>query len=283
MGCGDAQSSTGDAHGGRDGDTILRGENDSDSRSQFHRVTTGGRLEGKTVTQHAHDIISVYKNSQYPFKSPKGKPLTSRQTDDDPSTTKHQNPNGHITLLTHDLARLPHGINSAIRPNSIRHIIRPMRKTSRARRHDLYKRIQVLDLVIILFSTSVHLGHAVPLSRLLFVPLEGVDIDGGAVGEDFDDEGDGFVAGDDPKVAGCDPGAFDGVGVFGLWVLNVGDVVGVVVLRVIVVGELLVAAFGGYTGLFNVRMSGGGCHRHALIPVSLRVMDGTHSLVVVHL
>ncbi|CAG8748478.1 3449_t:CDS:1, partial [Acaulospora colombiana] len=53
------QSGTGDAHGSRDRNTILRSENDSNSRSQFHRISTRRRLEGKSVAQHTHDIIAI--------------------------------------------------------------------------------------------------------------------------------------------------------------------------------------------------------------------------------
>ncbi len=37
----------------------LRGKSDGDGTAQFHRETTRGRHEGKSISEHLHDIVSV--------------------------------------------------------------------------------------------------------------------------------------------------------------------------------------------------------------------------------
>lgn len=73
----DTGGSADDAHGGRDGDSVLRGQEDSDSRAELHRESTRGRVHGETVTEGGHDIVPV-----------------GRETDNEHASTEGEHPDG---------------------------------------------------------------------------------------------------------------------------------------------------------------------------------------------
>jgi hypothetical protein len=101
----DTNGGTGDAHGGRDGKTVLGSENDGDGGSELHRETTGGRVEGDLVTEDLHDVVTV-----------------RGETDDDHDTSVGENPDGDGRLAARDLAGTPDMVDYCKRPNSVRDV-----------------------------------------------------------------------------------------------------------------------------------------------------------------
>ena len=67
--------STGDAHGGRYGDTVLGSEDDGDGGSELHGKPTGGGNQGDTVPKDGHNVVTV-----------------RGQTEDERSCSVHQHP-----------------------------------------------------------------------------------------------------------------------------------------------------------------------------------------------
>lgn len=56
---GNTKGTTSYAHSGGDGDGVLGGEEDCDSRAQLHTVSTRWRVESQAVTQGCHDLVPI--------------------------------------------------------------------------------------------------------------------------------------------------------------------------------------------------------------------------------
>ncbi len=63
--------------------------------------------------------------------------LTSSQTNDDPSTTKGEDPNGDGCILSHGLAGAPDLVDGSKWSNGVRNVVRSVSERSRAGGHDL--------------------------------------------------------------------------------------------------------------------------------------------------
>ena len=55
----DANSGTSDAHGGRDGERVLRKDQDGKSSAHLHGATSTGGVVGDLVTHDLHDVVAI--------------------------------------------------------------------------------------------------------------------------------------------------------------------------------------------------------------------------------
>ncbi|GAO47292.1 hypothetical protein G7K_1501-t1 [Saitoella complicata NRRL Y-17804] len=127
----------------RDGDVQTGGQHDCQSRTELHGETTGGGVRGETVSEVTHDVVTV-----------------GRETDNDGGTTERENPDGDIGLGARNNTTLPNLVDNDKGTDSVGDIISTVSERRGTSRQNLQERVEVLSLVIILRSTSVHLSDA---------------------------------------------------------------------------------------------------------------------------
>jgi hypothetical protein len=137
----DTHGGSDNALSGRDGKGKAGGHDDSDSGSELHGESTGGRLESQTVTKVAHDVVSV-----------------SPETNDDTSSSVTENPDGDGRLLG-DVAGVPDEVDGGERTDSVGDIVGSVGERRGGSSQDLEERVQVLSLVVEVSSTSVHVNN----------------------------------------------------------------------------------------------------------------------------
>jgi hypothetical protein len=116
----DTGSSTDDTHGGGNRDTELRSQDDGNGGSEFHRESTGRRVEGDFVTERDHHVVSV-----------------SSETNDDHGTTKGQHPNGGFGVFVGRETSVPDKVNRGKGTDGIGDIVGTVSESLSARGHDL--------------------------------------------------------------------------------------------------------------------------------------------------
>ncbi|KAJ3536198.1 hypothetical protein NMY22_g6134 [Coprinellus aureogranulatus] len=140
---GDTDGGANDAHGGRDGDTVLRGEDDGDGGAKFHRETTGGRHECDAVSEDGHDVVAV-----------------CRETDDEHACTKDQSPDRDGSLGSRELAGVPDVEDDGEGTNGVGDVVGSVGEGGNAGGEDLEEGVEVLGVVGVLLGASVGFSNA---------------------------------------------------------------------------------------------------------------------------
>ena len=118
--------------------TKFGGKDDGDGSTEFHRETTGRRLEGQAVAQILHDVISI-----------------GPETDDDTRATKSKNPCRNSSLAAFNAAVAPDFVDGGIGADGIGDVVGTMSERCGGGSHDLEEGEHVLDLVVKVGGTSV--------------------------------------------------------------------------------------------------------------------------------
>lgn len=140
--------------------TKTSGQDDSDNRAKFHGEATSRRHESHTVTQVAHDVITICP-----------------ETDDNTSTTKSENPNRNLSLASRDCAGLPDLVDRGIRADSIGNVVCAVDERGRSSGHDLEESVQEFGSVVEMLCTSVNLFNVASNNRLLALGTNNILID----------------------------------------------------------------------------------------------------------
>ena len=185
----DTGGGTHDAHGGGDWEGVLRGKQDSDGRSKLHGETSGWRHEGDSVTDSAHDLVSV-----------------SGETDDDHRTTESQGP-GLSRGVLGEGSVLPDVVDSREWTDGIGSVVGTVGEGVGAGGKNLEEGEQVFGLVTVLRGLLVHESDTFGLGRSTGTTLHVVDVDSGAVQQTSEE----LVSEEDPDVLGHVPASNDRV------------------------------------------------------------------------
>lgn len=188
----DTDSGSGDAHGGRDGDTVLRRENDGDRSTELHGEAARGGDQGDSVTQDGHDVVTV-----------------SGQTEDQGGSSVDEHPDLDVRVLAGGETKLPSVVDDREGTDGVGQVVGSVGERGGATGEDLHKGVGVLGLVVVLRGSAVDGGH---LGSFLFVTLLGlksVNVDHRTVAEHLPGEGQDGVSKDDPDVSRGQGESFD--------------------------------------------------------------------------
>lgn len=150
-------------HGGRHGDTVLRGQKNSDRGAQLHRETSRGRHQGDSVTDGSHNVVSI-----------------CGETNDDKGTTERQDP-GWSWGIACESTVLPDVVDGSERTDGVGNVIGTVSKGVCTCRQDLKERIKVLGLVGVLVGSLVHFGESRLILGRAGLKLHFVNVDRGTV------------------------------------------------------------------------------------------------------
>lgn len=137
-------------------------QNDGASSTQLHRETTSGRVERQSVTQVAHDVVSV-----------------GPDTEGDTSTTEAENPDWDFGLASGDRAGVPDLVDSGVRTDGVGDVVGTVGEGGSAGGHDLHERVQELGLVVVVLDAGVHLLEITGKNALLLLHVDNVLVDTG--------------------------------------------------------------------------------------------------------
>ncbi|VUC31347.1 unnamed protein product [Clonostachys rosea] len=147
---------TGDAHGGRDGETELRGEEDGDGGSHLHRATTGRRVAIGKLT--LHDVVTV-----------------GDEADGESKTKNSELPDGDGGLIGSLLLRP--GVRECVsHTDGVTDIVSTVSERGSAGSENLNEGVAVFDLVGVLLGVAVDTGHTGTLRGSENTRLSTVDV-----------------------------------------------------------------------------------------------------------
>lgn len=155
----DTDGSTGDTHGGGDGQGELGEDEDGDGGAHLHRATTAGRVVGDLVAHDAHDVVSVGDETD---------------AEDDGDDGELPGVDGGLGGLS--AAGGPGLVDDGPRTDSVTDVVGTVGERGSAGSEDLDERVGVLDLVGVLGGVGVDTSHAVTLGGSLKTRLSGVDV-----------------------------------------------------------------------------------------------------------
>jgi len=155
----DTDGSTSDTHGGRDGEGVLRKDEDGQGGTHFHGTTSGWRVVGDLVTHDLHDVVSV-----------------GDETDRDGSGKDSELPDGNGGFSLSGGTGRPSTVDNSPRTDRVSDIVGTVSEGCGTGSEDLDERISVLDLVRVLFGVGVNSFHSVTFGSTRDTRLSGVDI-----------------------------------------------------------------------------------------------------------
>lgn len=125
--------------GSGDGEGETGSKDDGDGSAKFHGETTGRGLEGESVTEIAHEMVSI-----------------SPETDDEGGGGVTEDPDGDLGLCGGGVCRPDH-VDGSERAGGVGDIVGTVGKGGGTGSDTLEKGEQVFGLVVILFSAGMHI------------------------------------------------------------------------------------------------------------------------------
>lgn len=170
VGQSDTDSGTGDTHGGRDGERVLRENEHGQSGTHLHGTSSRRRVVGNLVTHDLHNVETVGAQTQRDGKRQDG-----------------QLPWLDGELGSGGVSSLPGRVDDGPWSNRVSDIIGTVGKRGGTGGDDLDKRVGMFDLVGILVGIAVNLLHSSTFRGTGDTRLSGVDIIVDTVHETDDD------------------------------------------------------------------------------------------------
>jgi hypothetical protein len=155
----DTDGGTGDAHGRRDGERVLREDEDGERGTHLHGATTRRRVVGDLIAHDLHDVVAIGDQ-------------TKRQGGGEDS----QLPDGDGSLGLGGVTGVPGRIDDGPGTNSVTNVVGTVGERGSAGSEDLDEGVGVLNLVGILGGVGVDALHAATLRRAVDTSLSGVNV-----------------------------------------------------------------------------------------------------------
>lgn len=132
------------------------GHNNSDGGSELHGETTGWRLQSKTVTEIAHNVVSI-----------------SPETNDQGGSTVTETPNWDWGLVG-ELSSVPNQVDGGERTDGVGKIVGSVSEGSGGGSENLEERVQMFGLVVEMSSTGVHIVNVASELGLTVLSVDNV-------------------------------------------------------------------------------------------------------------